>query len=42
MIVTIMTKIKVLVYNDNSDRNYDGSYVLFTQAFLKLAFHDYE
>ena len=28
--------------NDNSDRSYDSSYVLLTQAFLKLAFCNYE
>ena len=28
--------------NDNSDRSYDWSYVLLTQAFLKLAFYNYE
>ena len=26
----------------NSDRSYDGSYVLLIQAFLKLAFCNYE
>ena len=28
--------------NDNSDRNYDWSYVLLTQAFLKRAFYNHE
>ena len=28
--------------NDNSDRSYDSSYVSLTQAFLKLAFYNYE
>ena len=28
--------------NDNSDRSYDWSYVVLIQAFLKLAFYDYE
>ena len=28
--------------NDNSDSSYDCSYVLLTQAFLKLAFYNYE
>ena len=28
--------------NDNSDRSYDLSYTLLIQAFLKLAFYNYE
>ena len=28
--------------NDISDRNYEWSHVLLTQAFLKLAFYNYE
>ena len=34
----IITKVN----SDNSDKNYDWSYVLYTQTFLKLAFYNYD